>query len=413
MRGGGLRDHSAVVVTGMGMVTSIGTGREEFWNSLLAGKCGFGPVKSFDTRAYTVHLGAEILNFKPENYVHRLSVESIGRSSQLAIAAARLALADAHLDLNNINKERTGVCLGTTSGEPHYIERLDDRYVQGTLSTLGDEFITGYPCHVVPGHVATELGLGGEIMMIPTACAAGNYAIAHASDVLRTGKAEFMLAGGADSFSRITYSGFARLGAIAPEICQPFDRNRKGMVPGEGAAMLVLETKEKAVARGAHIYCEVAGYGLSCDAHHMTAAHPQGEGAARAISMALHHSGIAAEEVDYISAHGTGTPTNDRLETIAVKKTFRDLAYEVPISSIKSMLGHTMGAASAIEAAVCALAITHHQIPATMNLRDQDPECDLDYVPNVARKCNVRVAMNNAYAFGGNNSSVIFTACAA
>src|SRR5438552_856594 len=222
-----------------------------------------------------------------------------------------------------------------------------------------------------------------------------------------------MLAGGADSFSRITYAGFARLGAIAPEICQPFDRNRKGMVPGEGAAMLLLETKEQAVERGAHIYCEVAGYGLSCDAHHMTAAHPRGEGASRAITMALKQSGIAAEDVDYISAHGTGTPTNDRLETIAVKKAFGELAYKIPISSIKSMLGHTMGAASAIEAAVCALAITHQQIPATMNLHEQDPECDLDYVPNVARKRKVKVAMSNAYAFGGNNSSLVFSVHAA
>jgi 3-oxoacyl-[acyl-carrier-protein] synthase II len=250
-------------------------------------------------------------------------------------------------------------------------------------------------------------------MMIPTACAAGNYAIAHACDVLRAGRAEIMLAGGADCFSRITYTGFARLGAIAPEICQPFDLNRKGMVPGEGAAMLLVELKDRAMARGAHIYCEVAGYGLSCDAHHMTAAHPQGKGVARAITMALKQSGVAPEDVDYISAHGTGTPTNDRLETIGVKRTFGDFAYKIPISSIKSMLGHTMGAASAIEAAVCALAISHQQIPATMNLHEPDPECDLDYVPNVARNCKVRVAMNNAYAFGGNNSSLVFTACAA
>jgi 3-oxoacyl-[acyl-carrier-protein] synthase II len=408
-----MKNQPSVVMTGMGMVTSIGAGREQFWNSLLAGQCGFRQVKSFDTRAYGVHLGAEIVDFNPHDYMHRLDPESIGRSSQLAIAAARLALADSALNTSQINSERAGVCVGTTSGEPYYIERFDDHYVQSTLSGIGDEFITRYPCHVVPGHVAIELGFGGETMMIPTACAAGNYAIAHACDVLRAGRAEVMLAGGADSFSRITYSGFARLGAIAPEICQPFDRNRKGMVPGEGAAMLVLELKEKAVARGARIYCEVAGYGLSCDAHHMTAAHPQGEGAARAINMALKQSGLAPEQVDYISAHGTGTPTNDRLETIAVKKTFSDLAYKVPISSIKSMLGHTMGAASAIEAAVCALAITHQQIPPTMNLREQDPECDLDYVPNVARKHKVRVAMNNAYAFGGNNSSVIFTACAA
>jgi 3-oxoacyl-[acyl-carrier-protein] synthase II len=395
------------------MATSIGTGRQEFWSSLLAGRCGFGLVKSFDTSRYSVHVGAEIQNFRPEDYVHKLDPHSIGRSSQLAIAAARLAITDGALDLTRVDVERAGVCAGTTSGEPHFIERFDDHYVQGELKKVGREFITHYPCHVVPCHVAMELGFSGETMMIPTACAAGNYAIAHASDLLRAGKAGIMLAGGADSFSRITYTGFARLGAIAPEICQPFDRNRKGMVPGEGAAMLLLELKDHAIARGARIYCEVAGYGLSCDAHHMTAAHPQGEGAARAIKMAFEQSGLSPEDVDYISAHGTGTATNDRLETIAVKKTFGKQAYKVPISSIKSMLGHTMGAASAIEATVCALAITEGQIPPTVNWKEQDPECDLDYVPNVARRQQVRIAMNNAYAFGGNNSSLLFIANAA
>jgi 3-oxoacyl-[acyl-carrier-protein] synthase II len=404
---------SAVVVTGIGLVTSIGTGREQFWNALMAGRSGFGPVRSFDTSRFGVHLGAEIADFNPQEYVFELDPEAIGRSSQLAIAAARLALSDGSLDLAQVDRSRAGVCVGTTSGEPHFIEAFDDQYVTGKLEQVGREFITRYPCHVVPGHVAKELGLAGEAMMIPTACAAGNYAIAHASDLLRARKTDFMLAGGADSFSRITYTGFARLGAIAPEVCQPFDRNRKGMVPGEGAALLLLELKERAIARGARIYCEIAGYGLSCDAHHMTAAHPQGEGAARAMNMALKNSGLSASDVDYISAHGTGTPTNDRLETIAVKKTFGRLAYEIPISSIKSMLGHTMGAASAIEAAACALAITHGRIPPTMHWANQDPECDLDYVPNISRTRSVTVAMNNAYAFGGNNSSLILTASAA
>jgi 3-oxoacyl-[acyl-carrier-protein] synthase II len=403
----------SIVVTGLGMVTPIGTGREEFWNALIAGKCGFGPVQSFNTSGYSVHLGAEILDFEPKDHVVRLGTRVIGRSSQLAIAAARLALTDASLDLETIDRRRAGVCVGTTSGEPHFIERFDDRYVQGDIANAGDGLIRGYPCHVVPSHVAAELEFAGETMMIPTACAAGNYAIAHASDVLRAGRADIMLAGGADCFSRITYTGFARLGAIAPELCQPFDRNRKGMVPGEGAGFLLLERKDQAIARGARIYCEVAGYGLSCDAHHMTAAHPQGEGASRAMVMALKQSGVAAEDVDYISAHGTGTPTNDRLETIAMKKTFGELAYRIPVSSVKSMLGHTMGAASAIEAAVCALAIIHQQIPPTMNMHEQDPECDLDFVPNQARKRKVKVAMNNAYAFGGNNSSLLFRASAA
>lgn len=400
-----------VVVTGIGMVTPIGTGRDQFWRSLMSGRSGFAPVRTFDTSAFQVHLGAEILDFNPQAYVQKLALEEIGRSSQLAIAAARLAISDGSLDLDAIDPYRAGVCVGTTSGEPHFIERFDDHYIRGDLAQVGPEFITRYPCHVVPGHVAGELGFAGEAMMIPTACAAGNYAIAHAFDLLRSRRADIMLAGGSDSFSRITYTGFARLGAIAPELCQPFDRNRKGMIPGEGAAMLLLERKEHAVARGARIYCRISGYGLSCDAHHMTAAHPDGEGAVRAMQTALRNSDLAPSDVDYINAHGTGTPTNDRLETIAVKKTFGDLAGKIPISSIKSMLGHTMGAASAIEAAACALAITCGKVPPTMHLQTQDPECDLDYVPNAARTHKVRVAMNNAYAFGGTNSSLILSAC--
>jgi 3-oxoacyl-[acyl-carrier-protein] synthase II len=247
--------------------------------------------------------------------------------------------------------------------------------------------------------------------MIPTACAAGNYAIAHAFDVLRAGRADLMLAGGSDSFSRITYTGFAQLGAIAPEVCQPFDRYRKGMIPGEGAGVLVLEPLNSAVRRGARIYAEIGGYGLSCDAHHMTAAQPTGNGAVRAMRQALKQSATDPEDINYISAHGTGTATNDRLETLAVKQLFGDAAYRIPMSSIKSMLGHTMGAASAIEAAACALAIYHGRIPPTINLVEPDPECDLDYVPNCARERTVRVAMNNAYAFGGNNASLILKEC--
>ncbi len=400
----------AVAVTGIGIVTSIGTGRESFWNAILAGHCGFGPVKSFDTRLYDVHIGAEVSDFCPQDYFEDADPATMGRTSQLAIAASRLALRDGSLNLAGIDRNHVGVCVGTTSGEPQYIEKFDDHYMEGRLDRVGREFVNGYPSHLVPFHIAKELELGGEAMMIPTACAAGNYAIAHACDLLRSGKADAMLAGGADSFSRITYTGFARLGAIAPTLCQPFDRNRKGMIPGEGAAMLLLEPTHKAAARGANIYCEIAGYGLSCDAHHMTAAHPEGEGAARAMRLALQQSGIRPEDVNYISAHGTGTPTNDRLETIAVKKAFGEHAYKVPISSVKSMLGHTMGAASAIEAAVCALAITDGRIPPTMHWQDRDSECDLDYVPNTAREHKVRVAMNNAYAFGGNNSSLILTA---
>ena len=398
-----------VVVTGIGAVTPIGAGREAVWANLLAGQSGISKVESFDTSNYSVHRGGEIKDFDPAPFFSRLAADEVGRASQLAVAAAHQALADASLDASTVTAERAGVVMGTTSGEPREVELFDDRYVAEELDQVGSEFITRYPCHVIAGHVAREVDFAGPNAMIPAACAAGSYALAHAYDVLRAGRADVMLAGGADSFSRITYTGFARLGAIAPEVCQPFDLNRQGMIPGEGAAILVLETLERALERGARTYAEIGGYGLSCDAHHMTAAHP--EGAAQAMLRALEDSGHRPEEVGYISAHGTGTPTNDRLETRAVKRVFGDAAYDVPMSSIKSMIGHTMGAASAIEALVCAMAVATDHIPPTANFEEPDPECDLDCVPNEARNQPVAVAMNNAYAFGGNNASVIFEKC--
>jgi 3-oxoacyl-[acyl-carrier-protein] synthase II len=403
--------HSRIVVTGIGVVTSIGTGREQFWENLLAGRCGISVVESFDTTAYGVHRGGEVKGFDAPRHLRRLDASRMGRASQFAAAAARRALEDAGVEPESLDPLRAGVSMGTTSGEPREVERFDDAYVTKGLEKVGAEFIGRYPCHLISAHVAEELGFAGVNMMIPTACAAGNYAIAHAFDVLRAGRADLMLAGGSDAFSRITYTGFARLGAVAPERCQPFDRNRKGMIPGEGAGVLVLETLKRAHSRGARVYAEVAGYGLSCDAHHMTAAHPEGDGAARAMRRALEESGTRPEEVSYISAHGTGTATNDRLETIAVKRLFREHAYRVPVSSVKSMLGHTMGAASAIEAAVCALAVHTDRVPPTINLEEPDPECDLDYVPNRAREHTVSVAMNNAYAFGGNNASLVLRKC--
>jgi 3-oxoacyl-[acyl-carrier-protein] synthase II len=396
-----------VVITGIGMITSIGAGREVFWRNLLAGRSGISPVESFATDAYRAQRGGEVKDFQPEEYIEQFNPASLGRASQMAIAATHLALQDAGLENDARLFEQAGVVVGTTSGEPQMVEQFNDHYVGQSLQRVGAEFATRYPCHVIAAHVASEFRCGGVNLVIPAACAAGNYAIAHAYDVLRARRAELMLAGGSDAFSRITFTGFSQLGAIAPERCQPFDRQRRGMIPGEGAGMLVLEPLERAQARGARIYAEVAGYGLSCDAHHMTAAHAAGAGAARAMQQALDESGLKAKDISYISAHGTGTPTNDRLETIAVKRVFNGTAHQTPMSSIKSMLGHTMGAASAIEAAVCALAVYHDQIPPTINLEEPDPECDLDYVPNEARAVSVTAAMNNAYAFGGNNASLI------
>jgi 3-oxoacyl-[acyl-carrier-protein] synthase II len=400
-----------VAITGIGTVTPLGVGLKTLWRRLLAGECGFGPVESFDTSAYHVHIGAEVKGFRAEDHVARLDWSVLGRTSQFAIAAARLALDDAGPVFDDCGTGRVGVCLGTTSGEPCYVEQFNDRCMTGALNEVGPEFATRYPCHVLAANVAAELGLGGVNTVLPAACAAGNYALAHACELLRLGRAEVMLAGGADSFSRITYTGFARLGAIAPELCQPFDRNRRGMIPGEGAAVLVLECLDRARARGARVYAEIAGHGLSCDAHHMTSMPSDAGGAVRAMQQALADADLKPEQVSYISAHGTGTPTNDRLETLALKRVFGETAYRIPISSIKSMIGHTMGAAAAIEAAVCALAIRHDRVPPTMHLDNPDPECDLDYVANSPRAHRVEVALNNAYGFGGNNSSLVLRKC--
>lgn len=395
-----------VVITGIGLLTPIGAGKEVFWNGLISGASGIAPVDTFDTSEFPVNLGAQVRGFDARDYFLRLDPSAVGRASQLAVAAAHLALQDAGMEMDSLDRRRTGVSMGTTSGEPLFVEQFNDqRKMHGLDSICGDVFLR-YPCHVIPTHIAIEFGLHGPNIMIPTACAAGNYAVGHAFDLLRAGSAEVMLAGGADAFSRITYMGFARLGAIAPERCQPFDKNRKGMVPGEGAAVLVLEPLDSARSRGAEIHAEVLGYGLSCDAHHMTAAHPEGDGAIRAMTEAIEQSGLNPHDVDYISAHGTGTPTNDRVETIAVRRLFGNEADRIPMSSIKSMIGHTMGAASAIEAAACALAVRTGVVPPTINYQDQDPECDLDYVPNEARVVHPRIVLNNAYAFGGNNASL-------
>lgn len=399
-----------VVVTGLGLVTPVGHGVAEPWGNLLAGQQAFREVKSFDASKFRVHRGAEIHDFE-EGAQKLLAADErgLGRAAQFALAASRLSLQDAQLPPEHLDPERSGIVMGTTSGEPSEIERFNDLGLEGTPDALGAQFVDRYPCHRIPSRIASILGLhgGGGPLMLPVACAAGNCAIAHAFDLLRGGEADVMLAGGSDSFSRITYTGFSALFAIAPERCQPFDQKRRGMIPGEGAGMLILERLPHAEARGAPIYAELAGCGISCDASHMTGSHPEGRGAARAMEKALSEAGANLEKIDYISAHGTGTKSNDYHETLAVKKVFGEQAYKIPMSSIKSMIGHTMGAASAIEAAACALAIKHRRVPPTMNLENADPDCDLDYVANEAREVNVSLAMNNAYAFGGTNASVI------
>ncbi len=394
-----------VVVTGLGVVSSLGVGTAAFWSDLLEGRHGFKPVQSFDASAYRVRVGAEIQGFRFEAYESEIAPPR-GRAAQFAVLAAKQALADGGL-LDSREAHRAGVVMGTTSGEPNLVERYNDAMLAETPELVDGSFMDAYPCNRLPEEVAQRFLLTGTApVMIPAACAAGNYAIAHAADLLRSGQVDYMLAGGSDAFSRITYTGFHRLGAIAPDLCRPFDRNRQGMIPGEGAAFLLLEDEQRARKRGAHIYAELAGYGLSCDAYHMTGGHPEAHGAVAAMARALAEAGIEASAVDYVSAHGTGTPSNDRNEVHAVERVF-GADTRVPLSSIKSMLGHTMGAASAIEALVCALAVERNLIPPTIHFEAPDPGCTLDFVPGAARQHRVEVAMSNAYAFGGANASII------
>lgn len=405
-----MSQRGRVVVTGIGLVTPLGIGLQRVWPRLLSGEHGFAEVTSMDTSEYRVHRGAEVKQFNFSEYLPELESEWIGRSTQFALAATQLAMNDAGLAKGALQAIAAGVVMGTTSGESSQVERFNDYRMQGDWGALGGEYMRIYPSHSIPAKVASVFHATDVApLMLPAACAAGNYAIGHAADHIRDGKAEIMLAGGADAFSRIIYTGFSRLLAIAPELCQPFDQDRKGMIPGEGAGILVLESLQHARARGAEIYAEILGYGLSCDAYHMTGSHPENRGAFRAMEKALAASDRSTADISYVCAHGTGTKSNDMHESRSLQLLFGERAKGIPVSSIKSMLGHTMGAASAIEAGICAMAIREQRIPPTANLKTVDPEFDLDYVKQ-ARTLELHSVMNNAYAFGGSNACLILCA---
>ncbi len=396
-----------VVITGIGVISPIGCENDVFWNALIAGASGVSEVKSFDTSVFKVHRGCEVKNFDIDKYTDNVSKRDIGKGSQFAIAASKLAIEDSNIGFNNIDPERAGVSIGTTAGEIQILEKVNYLRHEKGEENVDPSLFLKHPCVNMPSNISIEFGFKGPSTIIPTACAAGNYAIGYACDLIKLGRADIMLAGGSDPFSKVAFVGFSRLNAIAPDVCQPFDKNRKGLLVGEGAGMLVLESLEDALARNANIYAEILGYGLSCDGYHITIPHPEGNGIISAMEKALISAKIKPEDVQYISAHGTGTVANDKAETISIKKVFGEHSKNLAISSIKSMLGHTMGAASAIEAIACALTIKEGVVPPTINYKTKDPECDLDFVPNVKREMQVDIAMNNAYAFGGNNSSLI------
>ncbi len=397
--------NKRVVITGIGIVSSIGIGKDAFWKNLIAGKSGISEIDTFDTSGYPIHRGGVVKNFHAESFISKDRLKNMGRASQFAVVATKMALNDALLKSEEIKKERTGIIMGTTMADVQSLEQIDKYWIRDGEDAVWALNIIKYPSNSIANHIGYFFEITGPNYSIPTACSAGNYSIGYSFDLIRGGKADIMIAGGADPFSRIAFTGFNRLFAMAPDKCQPFDKNRKGMMMGEGAGVLVLENLEAAKKRRAEIYCEILGYGLSCDAHHMTA--PSVEGIVKVMERAIRHSGIDKADVGYISAHGTGTPANDKAECDAIKKVFGDLASKLSISSIKSMLGHTMGAASAIEAITCCLAIKESVIPPTINYETPDPECDFDVIPNIAKKKRVDLALNNSLAFGGNNACLI------
>lgn len=392
-----------VVITGIGLVSSIGCGATAFAEGLKAGKSGISPIQGFDTTGFPHSMGGEVRDFAPERWLKRLEPTAWGRTSQFAAAAARMAVEDAGIDLAHLSRSRCGSVVGTTDGESKLIDHLTAEWVEKGPEGLTPSLVRRVPANRLAVSVNRELDLDGEALSVLTACAAGNYAIGYAFDLIQTGEYDYMLCGGADSACRKTFAGFFRLGSVAPLVCQPFDKNRRGLLTGEGAGMLFLETLASAQARGARIYAQVLGYGLSCDATHMVV--PDCASIVTCMRRAHANAGIRPEQVDYICAHGTATKVNDPTEVAAIREVFGDKP--PPTSSIKSMLGHTMGAASALAAATCALAIFDEFIPPTINFQVPDPECPIDCVPNQSRNVRVAVAQNNGFGFGGNNAVII------
>lgn len=396
-----------VVVTGLGVISSIGIGKDEFWKNLIDGKSGISEVTTFDTSKYDNHRGGEVKDFDPLSFITRRYIKDMGRASQFAVAASKLALEDARLAVPKVKSGRIGVIMGTTMADAQAIEQIDKHWTQKGEDDVWATTIIKYPSNALSDNIGRYFGINGPNYVITTACAAGNYSIGDSFDLIRTGKTDVMLAGGSDPFSRITFTGFSRLFAMSSDRCQPFDKNRKGMIVGEGAGVMVLEELEHAKKRKVPIYAEVLGYGLSCDAHHMTA--PTVDGIALVIERALKNSNISKDDIGYICAHGTGTPPNDKSECKAIKSVFGERFKEIPVSSIKSMLGHTMGAASAIESVSTILTVKNGIIPPTINHEEDDPECEgVDCVPNVVQEKDVNVGLNNSLAFGGNNACVAF-----
>ncbi|MBI4233522.1 MAG: beta-ketoacyl-ACP synthase II [Chloroflexi bacterium] len=403
-----------VVITGMGVASPLGLAVREYWEGLVQGKSGIGPITLCDTSEFPCHIAGEVKNFDPAQFMNPKEARRMARFTQLAVAAAMLAGEDAALDFSRESSDRLGVLVGTGNGGFPTTEEQCRILVSRGGMRVSPFFIPMILPNMAAANISRLLGLKGYSSTVITACAAGTQAIGEAAEVIRRGWADVVFSGGTEAgISPLGLSGFCVIRALStrngePEkASRPFDAQRDGFVPAEGAAILVLESLEHALARGARIRAEVTGYGVSSDAFHPVQPDEDGAGAARAMTWALADAGVAPRDVDYINAHGTSTPLNDTVETLAIKKVFGEYAYRVPISSTKSMIGHALGASGALEAVACVQTIGTGRVHPTINYEHPDPTCDLDYVPNVARKKDVRVVLSNSFGFGGQNACLV------
>jgi len=402
------------IITGLGAITPIGLTVEEFWTNLKAGVSGAGLVTTFDTTGFPVRIACEVKGFDPKAYMDPKLVKRTCRATQFAIAASQMALIDAGLTIDENNGTEVGVVLNTGGGGIGEMEEGTRTLLEKGPRSISPFFLPIVMPNAVSCLVSMVSGAKGPVITSTMACASGNYAFLEALRLLRLGEARVVIAGGTESCTvPLTLASLGRMGPLSTRnddprrACRPFDKNRDGFVYGEGAAVMVVEAEEHARQRGAHIYAEVAGGAVTGDAYHITAPDPSGDGAARAMKLALKNAGMAPEEIDCIFAHGTATPLNDAVETMAIKTVFGDHAYRLAVTATKSMVGHALGAAGAIAALAAVLAIRDGVIPPTINYETPDPECDLDYVPNVARQREVNAAMVNGFGFGGQNVAVI------
>ncbi|HOH25856.1 MAG TPA: beta-ketoacyl-ACP synthase II [Syntrophorhabdus sp.] len=404
-----------VVVTGIGLVTPCGIGTDNVWNNILSGKSGIGPITRFNTDRFDTKFAGEVKDFNPEDYVQPKEVKKMDLFIHYALAAAHIAVKDAGLDMGKEDPERVGVVVGTGLGGLPTIEKYHSVLLERGPGRITPFFIPMLIANEAPGHIAIQHGMKGPNLCIVTACATGAHSIGDACRIIQYGDADVMVAGGSEAnLTPLTVGGFNAMKALSTrnddpmKASRPFDRDRDGFVVAEGSGIIILEELEHAKKRGARIYAEMAGYGYNGDAYHITAPCPDGDGFIRCMRMALRDAHISPDHVDYINAHGTSTKLNDYIETLAIKEVFKEKAYRIPVSSTKSMTGHLLGAAGAVEAVFSILSIRDQVCPPTINYENPDPECDLDYVPNTARKCTINTVVSNGFGFGGTNSTLVF-----